>query len=48
MADIYKLVAQAATVRMESRVYDDELKEDIRKRWLAVGINRKHTKRSVD
>lgn len=47
MADIYKLVAQAATVRMESRVYDDELKEDIRKRWLAVGLNRKHTKRSV-
>lgn len=47
MEDIYRRVAEAATVRLKSMVLDDELLESIRKRWLEHGVNRSVVKRSV-
>jgi DNA-directed RNA polymerase len=47
MQDIYRKVAEAATVRMRAYTYDDPVKESIRKRWLTHGIQRKVVKRSV-
>jgi DNA-directed RNA polymerase len=47
MQDIYKRVADAAAVRMTAHVYEEPIKESIRARWLAHGINRTVVKRSV-
>lgn len=44
MQDIYRTVAEAATVRMEAAEPDED---GYRALWLAHGINRKVTKRSV-
>jgi len=47
MEDIYRLVAEAATVRMQGERYEDEVKERCRQAWLAFGIGRGAVKRSV-
>jgi DNA-directed RNA polymerase len=47
MEDIYRRVAEAATVRLSTLRFDDEAAEAIRTRWLEHGINRKVVKRSV-
>lgn len=47
MEDIYRRVAEAATVRMQGMQYEDEKKERARRMWLAHGINRGCVKRSV-
>ena len=47
MEDIYRRVAEAATIRLTAMALDDELLDDIRKRWLSHGVNRSVVKRSV-
>lgn len=47
MEDIYRRVAEAATVRLSAMAFDDEEHERLRKLWLEHGINRKVVKRSV-
>jgi DNA-directed RNA polymerase len=47
MEDIYKRVAEAATVRLNNFIYDDPAKEELRKLWVQTGFTRKLTKRSV-
>jgi DNA-directed RNA polymerase len=48
MEDIYRRVAEAATVRMQQHIYDeDEGKEELRGLWMQSGISRSLTKRSV-
>lgn len=47
MEDIYRRVAEAASVRLGAMVLDDPELERLRKLWLEHGINRKVVKRSV-
>lgn len=47
MEDIYRRVAEAATVRLGAMVLDDHESERLRVLWLQHGINRKVVKRSV-
>lgn len=47
MEDIYRRVAEAATVRLSAMVLDDEELDGIRRRWLEHGISRSVVKRSV-
>jgi DNA-directed RNA polymerase len=47
MEDIYARVALATTARMEAAPLEDTVKESLRQRWLAHGINRSLVKRSV-
>ena len=47
MEDIYRRVAEAATVRLSAMVLDDEHLENLRLKWLALGISRSVVKRSV-
>lgn len=47
MEDIYRRVAEAATVRMQAAVEEDPVRESLRQRWLAHGIARSAVKRSV-
>lgn len=47
MQDIYKLVAEAATLRLQALIYDDPDKEALRQKWLAHGLKRDVVKRSV-
>ena len=47
MEDIYRRVAEAATVRLSAMVFDDQDSERCRVLWLEHGINRKVVKRSV-
>lgn len=47
MQDIYKRVAEAATVRLETTFSDEAISQDLRSRWLQHGINRAVVKRSV-
>lgn len=47
MKDIYRMVAEKATIRMANMTYDDPVKERVRQAWLAQGISRGYVKRSV-
>lgn len=47
MEDIYRRVAEAATVRLSAMVLDDPELDGLRVKWLEHGINRKVVKRSV-
>lgn len=47
MEDIYRRVAEAATVRLSAMVFDDAELEGIKGRWLVHGISRSVVKRSV-
>lgn len=47
MEDIYRRVAEAATKRMLVTRHEDHVKESLRERWLAHGIDRSVVKRSV-
>lgn len=47
MEDIYRRVAEAATVRMTNHTYEDPDLEALRQKWLAHGISRSVVKRSV-
>jgi len=47
MEDIYRRVAEAATVRLRAMRFDDPAQEAIRLKWLAFGIARAVVKRSV-
>ncbi len=47
MEDIYRRVAEAATIRLAAMVFDDTELERARCLWLQHGINRKVVKRSV-
>lgn len=47
MEDIYRRVAEAATVRMTAGRQDDPERESLRQRWLAHGVARSAVKRAV-
>lgn len=47
MEDIYRRVAEAATVRLQRLKWDDPEQERLAKLWLEHGISRKVVKRSV-
>lgn len=47
MQDIYKRVAQAATIRLQRVALEDPMRDNIRLRWLTAGIARSVVKRSV-
>lgn len=47
MEDIYRRVAEAATVRLSAMVLDDSESERARQLWLSHGVSRKVVKRSV-
>ena len=47
MEDIYRRVAEAATVRLQSLVLDEPEEVRLRNLWLSHGVNRKVVKRSV-
>jgi DNA-directed RNA polymerase len=47
MEDIYRRVAEGARQRLAATVLEDPVKESLRQRWLAHGIERSVVKRSV-
>ena len=47
MEDIYRRVAEAATVRLQRLTFDDPEQQRMQKLWLEHGISRKVVKRSV-
>lgn len=47
MQDIYRKVAEAATVRLRAIEFEDPKANDLRDRWLKHGISRSVVKRSV-
>ncbi len=47
MQDIYRKVADAAMIRLGTMQYEDQQKQELLRKWIALGVTRSVVKRSV-